>query len=78
MAENPFFKDPKTKSKDADKLDKKEAETQIKQLAEAINHHDYLYYVKNKPAISDRKYDLLYKRLEELEDHYPLVKAGGG
>lgn len=74
MVENPFFKHPKTKFKDADKLDKKEAETQINQLAEAINHHDYLYYVKNKPAISDRKYDLLYKRLEELEDHYPDLR----
>ncbi|MBD3427093.1 MAG: NAD-dependent DNA ligase LigA [Candidatus Omnitrophica bacterium] len=69
-----FKKDPKTKFKDVKKLSKKEAKEQAEVLREGINYHDYLYYVKNKPRISDAKYDKLFKRLEELEEAYPDLK----
>jgi DNA ligase (NAD+) len=49
----------------------KEAIQRIKSLREQIEHHNYLYYVLNAPAISDREYDLLIRELEELEEHYP-------
>lgn len=74
VAKNPYLKDPKTRFKDIKKLDKREADEQIHQLAEAIHHHDYLYYVKNQPIISDRKYDKLYKRLQALEGRFPDLR----
>ena len=42
-------------------------------LVEEICHHDYLYYVECKPAISDREYDRLYKMLEEIEKAFDRV-----
>lgn len=50
---------------------KKQAEKEILSLREQIHHHDRLYYVLSQPEISDRDYDVLYKRLAELEGLYP-------
>ena len=49
---------------------------EIEELCRQINHHDYLYYVKAQPEISDYEYDMLMKRLEQLEQEYPdLIPA---
>jgi DNA ligase (NAD+) len=66
---------PDTHFKDIGKLNKKEASKEIDALRESINHHDYLYYVKNQPAISDAVYDKLFARLEALETAYPDLKT---
>ncbi len=55
----------------AKKEGKEKAEKEIKELRKKIRHHDYLYYVKNKPKISDQEYDKLVNSLEELEEKYP-------
>jgi DNA ligase (NAD+) len=48
----------------------------IESLREQIRHHDYLYYVLDRPEISDFEYDRLFRRLEELERTHPeLVTA---
>lgn len=48
----------------------------IARLREAIRRHDYLYYVKDKPEISDSEYDRLFRELVELEQAHPdLVTA---
>ncbi len=52
-------------------MKKKEAKKKIEELRKKIRHHDYLYYVKNDPEISDKKYDKLVEKLEELEDMFP-------
>ena len=44
---------------------------EIESLRITIHNHDYQYYVKNSPSISDREYDTLYQRLKELETKYP-------
>ena len=44
---------------------------EIESLRKTIHGHDYKYYVKNSPSISDREYDSLYYRLKELERKYP-------
>ena len=44
---------------------------EIESLRKTIHEHDYKYYVKNSPSISDREYDSLYYRLKELEKKYP-------
>ena len=44
-----------------------EVKKQIERLREEIRHHDRLYYVENKPKISDQEYDALLKKLEKFE-----------
>ena len=50
-----------------------QAEEHVEQLRSTIRRHDYLYYVLNRPEISDQQYDLLMKELEDLEDRFHLV-----
>jgi DNA ligase (NAD+) len=71
-----FKKKPSTDFKPVAALDKDEAEKQIEALREGIDYHDYRYYVKNDPVISDAVYDKLFKRLRELEDAYPEFQSG--
>jgi DNA ligase (NAD+) len=52
-------------------MDKKKAQKEIEKLREEINHHNYQYYVENNPVISDYEFDVLLKRLEELEKQFP-------
>jgi NAD-dependent DNA ligase len=67
MASLDFKKNPKTKFKDGKKMGKKEAREEIEAIREGIEYHNYLYYVKNKPEISDGTYDRLFHRLQDLE-----------
>ncbi|MDF0673912.1 MAG: NAD-dependent DNA ligase LigA [Nitrospira sp.] len=43
----------------------------LAQLKNQIRHHDYLYYVKDRPEISDGEYDRLFRELVDLEEAYP-------
>ena len=43
----------------------------LEQLRQEIRRHDYLYYVKDRPEISDSEYDRLYKELSDLESAHP-------
>ena len=53
-----------------------EAKKKIERLRKEIRHHDHLYYVLDKPEISDREYDKLFRELEEIEKQFPdLVTA---
>ena len=52
-------------------MNKKEAEEKISHLRKEIRHHEYLYYVKDSPEISDYEYDLLYRDLISLETLFP-------
>jgi DNA ligase (NAD+) len=53
-----------------------DAAARIDELREAIHRHNYLYYVKNRPEISDAEYDRLWKELVGLEQAHPeLVTA---
>jgi DNA ligase (NAD+) len=50
------------------------AEKRIRELREAIRRHEHLYYVLNRPEISDQEYDALERELRQLEaDHPDLV-----
>ncbi len=44
---------------------------EINRLREEIRRHDNLYYVLDSPEISDAEYDLLFRKLQELEQTYP-------
>jgi DNA ligase (NAD+) len=44
------------------------------QLQKDVTYHNRKYYQEDKPEISDGVYDSLKKRLESLEEMYPLLK----
>ena len=73
-----FKKNPTTDFKETGKLDKEEAEKEIEALREGIEYHNYLYYVKNQPVISDATYDRLFRRLQELEEAFPQLQSSAG
>jgi DNA ligase (NAD+) len=51
-------------------------EQRLKELRDAIRHHEERYYVHNDPEISDEEFDRLLHELERIEaDHPDLVTA---
>lgn len=44
---------------------------EIRQLRNTLNENGYRYYVLDAPTMSDHEYDLLNRRLEELEAAHP-------
>src|SRR5436305_4516575 len=48
-----------------------EARTRIEALRNEIEEHNWRYYEKAAPTISDREYDRLYKELVDLETQFP-------
>ena len=70
-----FKHEPVTDFKRLEALSGKEAKEQVQALRKAIEYHDYLYYVKNRPEISDHTYDILFARLRELEEMWPDLQS---
>ena len=54
---------------------KKAAEERVKELRDAIRHHEERYYIDNDPEISDEEYDRLLHELEKLEADSPDLIA---
>ncbi|MFL6237414.1 MAG: NAD-dependent DNA ligase LigA [Thermoanaerobaculia bacterium] len=48
-----------------------QAAKRIAKLRSEIRHHEHLYYVEDRPAISDEEFDRLFHELEALEEKYP-------
>jgi DNA ligase (NAD+) len=44
---------------------------QLRELRETIQRHEHLYYVLDRPEISDAEYDRLMAQLKELEARHP-------
>ncbi len=42
-------------------------------LREVLRFHEYRYYILNDPLLSDKDYDLLFKKLEKLEKENPSI-----
>ena len=54
----------------------KDVKRRIERIRAQIRRHDYLYYVLNRPKITDRQYDKLFTELRELEEANPeLITA---
>ena len=47
----------------------------MRRLADEIRHHDYLYYVLDRPEITDEEYDALFNELVALERERPDLIA---
>lgn len=52
-------------------LSRSDAQKRIEELRKDIRRHDYLYYVKDRPEISDAEYDRLFRELVDLETAHP-------
>lgn len=50
---------------------KDDAARRIEELRAQIEHHRFLYYVLDKPEITDAEFDRLFRELQQLEDQYP-------
>src|SRR5712691_10580103 len=51
-------------------MPKKVAE-EIEDLRDTLRRHEHLYYVLDKPDISDAEYDGMMRRLQQLETQHP-------
>lgn len=52
-------------------MESSRAAERVLELRKEIRRHDYLYYVKDAPEVSDEEYDRLYRELKSLEDEHP-------
>ncbi|MBF0610792.1 MAG: NAD-dependent DNA ligase LigA [Magnetococcales bacterium] len=48
-----------------------EIQATLQRLRDEIRHHNYLYYVKDAPEITDAEYDQLFRQLQALEQEHP-------
>ena len=53
----------------------KSVESEIKKLRDEILRHEELYYVHDRPEISDVEYDALVERLSRLEEEHPEYRT---
>ena len=54
-----------------DQLTEEQATSELVELSEIIDHHDRLYYEKDKPEIPDDEYDALRSRNIAIETRFP-------
>jgi DNA ligase (NAD+) len=54
---------------------KREREAEAAELRRQLERASYQYYVLDQPEISDREYDVLFRRLQELEDAHPELRT---
>ncbi len=50
-----------------------QAKQKLAELKQQIEQHDYQYYVLDAPLISDQEYDVLFRRLQAIEQQYPQL-----
>lgn len=65
--------DTRLARKSAKELSADKARARLRHLADEIRRHDYLYYVLDRPRISDAEYDRLYAQLRAVEAAYPAL-----
>ena len=63
----------KLRRKAGAKTSEERAAERLAELRAEIRHHDFLYYVKDAPAVSDDAYDALFRELKELEERFPKL-----
>jgi DNA ligase (NAD+) len=51
----------------------KTVEREIDELRDELRRHEHLYYVLDQPEISDAEYDVLMRRLQQLESQHPQL-----
>jgi DNA ligase (NAD+) len=56
-------------------LTESRAAERIAELRSEIRHHNYLYYDRDAPEISDEQYDRLFHELRDLEERFPDLQS---
>jgi DNA ligase (NAD+) len=51
------------------------AAKRVEELREEIRRHDHLYYVEDRPELSDAAYDKLFRELARIEEEHPELVA---
>jgi DNA ligase (NAD+) len=59
----------------ATNLDIDRIAARIAELRQKLEYHNYLYYVKDSPEISDAEYDRMFRELTELESAHPELAS---
>ncbi len=54
-------------------MEKNSIRERLEKLKKEIHHHDYLYSVLDRPAISDAAYDKLFQELKRIEKDHPAL-----
>lgn len=54
-------------------LKEKDAAEFYSELIDCVVDHNHLYYVENKPIISDKEYDELFVYLKKIEEEHPEI-----
>ena len=52
-------------------MDKEDAAVRLEELRREVEHHRFLYYVLDRPEISDAEFDRLFTELQQIEERYP-------
>ncbi|GAB10688.1 DNA ligase [Gordonia araii NBRC 100433] len=52
-------------------MDNAELQREWSELAEQVRDHQFRYYVRDSPIVSDAEFDELFRRLQKLEDDHP-------
>ncbi|MCH7666215.1 MAG: NAD-dependent DNA ligase LigA [Acidobacteria bacterium] len=52
-------------------MNRSAARKRLAELRSEIDHHNYLYHVRDRPEISDEAYDKLFRELLRLEEEHP-------
>ncbi len=52
-------------------MNKEDARARIDELCKTLSYHSYLYYVLDRPTMTDFEYDKLYRELSDLEGEFP-------
>ncbi len=52
-------------------MTKEDARARIDELCKTLSYHSYLYYVLDRPTMTDFEYDKLYRELSDLEEEFP-------
>jgi len=52
-------------------MNKNQANKRLNILKEVVEHHRYLYYVHDRPEISDEEYDALEREINNIEKEFP-------
>ncbi|MCK5579801.1 MAG: NAD-dependent DNA ligase LigA [Candidatus Omnitrophica bacterium] len=55
-------------------MKKVQAQQEIERLSKEIEDYNYRYYVLSQPVVADKEYDILLKKLVQLEQKFPALK----
>jgi len=56
-------------------MDRETAEREIREISELLRRYQHEYFVLARPSVSDKEYDRLFDRLQQLEEQFPDLKT---